>query len=101
MFAVCVTFTIAAGKLAEFMPLMHRQATQSLANEDGCKTFDVCTGGDDDNRVFLYELYTDRAAFDEHLQSAHFKAFDRNVASLVVAKQVDCFANVYTGDASA
>lgn len=98
MFAVCVTFTIAAGKLTEFMPLMHQQATQSLKSEDDCKRFDVCSGGNDENRVFLYELYTDRAAFDLHLQSPHFKAFDTQVSPMVIDKQVELFTQFFTGN---
>lgn len=96
MIAVCVTFTIAADKMADFMPLMRRQAAQSLAKEDGCKQFDVCVQGNDTNAVFLYELYTNRAAFDQHLQSDHFKAFDVQAAPLVTAKKVDIFGQVFT-----
>lgn len=32
------------------------------------------------NEIFLYELYTDRAAFEAHLASDQFVAFDANVA---------------------
>ncbi|PLS20997.1 antibiotic biosynthesis monooxygenase [Amylibacter cionae] len=96
MIAVCVTFTIAADKMADFIPLMHRQAAQSLAKEDGCKQFDVCVQGEPSNTVFLYELYTSRAAFDQHLQSDHFKAFDVEAAPLVTAKKVDIFGQVFT-----
>lgn len=98
MIAVCVTFTIAAEKMADFMPLMHHQAAQSLAKEDGCKQFDVCAQGNDANTVFLYELYINRAAFDLHLQSDHFKAFDVQVAPLVTAKKVNIFGQVFTDD---
>ncbi len=39
-------------------------------------------------RCFLYEKYDDRAAFDRHLASAHFKSFDATVAPWVVSKDV-------------
>ena len=40
-------------------------------------------------RVFLYEIYDDRAAFDAHLASPHFRAFDAEVGPWVQDKQVE------------
>ncbi|MEV8467261.1 putative quinol monooxygenase [Fluviibacterium sp. DFM31] len=94
MYAVTVTFTIAAGRMPEFLPQMVANAQTSLNNEQGCQLFDVCTDPDLPDTVFLYELYDDRAAFDAHLHSAHFKAFDAAVAEMIAVKQVRCFAEV-------
>ncbi|MBV2360637.1 antibiotic biosynthesis monooxygenase [Thalassococcus sp. CAU 1522] len=90
MFAVCVTFVIAKGRMAEFLPPMRQQADVSLATEPGCLQFDICGGPGDE--VFLYELYTDSDAFAAHLASDHFKRFDAAVAPLVVEKQVKTYA---------
>lgn len=38
--------------------------------------------------VFLYERYDDRAAFEAHLASTHFKTFDAMVAPCLEAKTV-------------
>ncbi|MFK7944291.1 MAG: putative quinol monooxygenase [Paracoccaceae bacterium] len=57
--------------------------------EPGCQRFDVWQDPADPARVCLYEVYNDRAAFDAHLVSAHFKAFDAEVASWVMDKQVE------------
>ena len=46
MYAVCVTFQIKAGMSEEFMPLMQKQAQNSLALEEACHRFDVCTDAD-------------------------------------------------------
>ncbi len=94
MYAVTVTFTIAAGRMSEFLPRMIANARTSLNDEPGCQLFDVCTDPGLPDTVFLYELYDDRAAFDAHLHSAHFKAFDAAVAEMVTDKQVRCFAEV-------
>jgi quinol monooxygenase YgiN len=94
MIAVCVTFDIKDGQMETFLPLMNAQAKASLTQEDGCHRFDVCTQGNAANRVFLYELYTDRAAFDVHLASDHFKAFEASVAALIAAKSVAIFGHV-------
>lgn len=94
MFAVVVTFEIAEGAIEAFMPAMTANARTSLANEPGCHRFDVCTDPARPSEVFLYELYTDRAAFDAHLQSPHFKAFDSQVADMITAKDVRTYVLV-------
>ena len=97
MFIVCVTFTVNAGKLPEFLPLMSAQARNSVALEPGCHQFDVCHGSADPDVVFLYEVYADEAGFQHHLDSAHFKTFDAAVAPLVAAKEVKTFAALLRG----
>ena len=94
MIAVCVTFDIKDGQMADFLPLMNAQAEASLSQEEGCHHFDVCTQGDVENRVFLYELYKDRAAFDVHLASQHFKTFDAAVAAMITTKSVAIYGHV-------
>lgn len=88
MFVVAVTFTIAPKAWEAFLPLMQANAEASAANEPECHQFDVCTNPDAPNTVFLYEVYTNRAAFDAHLQSPHFKAFDAAVKDMVTDKSV-------------
>lgn len=88
MFVVCVEFGLAEGRMEEFLPLMMEQAANSLSLEPDCHYFDVCRDPEGAPIVFLYELYTDAAAFQAHLQSAHFKSFDAAVAPMVASKQV-------------
>ena len=94
MFAVCVTIEVEPGQLAAFLPLMHQNAQASLRNEAGCHQFDVCTGGPEDP-VFLYELYTDAAAFDAHLKTAHFLKFDRETAAMIKDKRAVTYDAVF------
>jgi (4S)-4-hydroxy-5-phosphonooxypentane-2,3-dione isomerase len=88
MYVVVVDFKIKPESLAEFMPLMLENARASRETEAGCRQFDVCVDPADKSRIFLYELYDDRAAFDAHLATAHFKRFDAAVAPMVAAKAV-------------
>ncbi|RED12174.1 putative quinol monooxygenase [Pontivivens insulae] len=94
MFAVVVTFEIEQERMEEFLPAMQANARQSLAQEPGCHQFDVCTDPSRPAEVFLYELYSDAAAFAEHLDSAHFKTFDRVVAPMIRAKTVSTYSKV-------
>lgn len=94
MFAVVVTFRIKPDRMEAFLPLMYANAATSLGVEPGCHQFDVCTDPDRPDEVFLYELYDDKAAFDAHLASPHFKAFDAAVAEMLAAKDVRTFEDV-------
>ena len=97
MYVVTVAFEIRPEAAAAFLPLMLENARTSLAEEPGCLRFDVCgedAGGHDMGddappvRVFLYEIYRDRGAFDAHLASAHFQSFDAAIRPMVASKQV-------------
>ena len=88
MFVVIVDFQIHPLRLTEFMALMIENARASREQEPGCRQFDVCTDSANPGAVFLYEVYDDRAAFDAHLASEHYKRFDAAVADMVTAKTV-------------
>lgn len=96
MYAVTVTFTLKAGQGPRFLPLMLGNAATSLRAEDGCHRFDVCTDPDRPDVVFLYELYTDAAAFQVHLATGHFKTFDAATTDMVLEKQVASYGEVRT-----
>lgn len=86
-YAVCVTFGLKAVHMDAFVARVAQQAKDSLS-EPGCRVFDVWTGGAQSQRVFLYEVYDDRAAFDAHLETPHFHSFDAAVADMVISKDV-------------
>lgn len=86
MFVATVKFELVSGAEEAFMPLMHAQAKNSLDLESECHRFDVCTDPDNSGTVFLYEIYSDEAAFKLHLESDHFKQSDADVAALVQVK---------------
>ena len=97
MFVVTVEFTIGRADAAAFRAAVVGNAIASLTHEPGCRQFDVCDSDEDPGQFFLYELYDDRAAFDAHLASAHFKAFDRQVAGWVVRKTVRTYRRARPG----
>ena len=94
MYAVVVTFQIKQGQMPAFLPLMQENAATSRTQEAGCHRFDVCTDPERPDEVFLYELYSDRTAFDAHLGSAHFKNFDAKVAPMIGTKDVRTYQDV-------
>lgn len=86
MLAITVTFKVKEDYVKAFEAAMKNQARNSLNREAGCHHFDVCFDPLDRGHVFLYELYTDEAAFDAHLKSAHFLDFDATVKNWLISK---------------
>jgi quinol monooxygenase YgiN len=85
---VTVQIEVDPRHLADFVPLVRENARLSRDTEPGCRQFDVCLDPARPTAVFLYERYFDRAAFEAHLASAHFREFDRAVRGMITAKAV-------------
>ena len=88
MFVVTVDFTAAEGQAGELLAALRENAARSLADEPGCRRFDVCRSGEAPDRFFLYEIYDDRAAFDAHRATPHYAAFAAATRDLVAEKIV-------------
>lgn len=88
MYLVAVTFHVTEGREDDFLARVLQQAEDSLG-EEGCRRFDVWTSPDGPRSVFLYEIYDDRTAFDVHLASDHFRAFDAEVSPWIADKRVE------------
>ncbi len=90
-YIVWVEFKIRPGGMDAFMPLMLANARASLDLEPGCLCFDVLTPEKPEEAVALYEIYESKAAFQEHLASAHFAAFSSATSEMIVHKNVRTF----------
>ena len=94
MYVITVLFTLQPAHQAAFLQAITSNAKKSLADEPGCRQFDVCKSGSDPSQIFLYEVYDSKAAFDAHLASAHFQALNALTAPWVTAKVVTAFERV-------
>ena len=91
MYVVLVEFTALPQHATAFIERVRQQAEDSLRLESDCHVFDVCLDPEKHNFVLLYEVYTDKAAFDTHLQSAHFDDFNQAVQDWVSDKRVSTY----------
>jgi autoinducer 2-degrading protein len=92
MFVVIVEFTIKPGFIDELRERVKRQAEDSLRLEADCHRFDACIDFERADFLLLYELYSDRAAFDTHLVSSHFIDFDATVRDWISDKRVASYS---------
>lgn len=88
MYVVTVTFVIDPRKLDDFRRAVLVQASRSLCCEKSCRRFDVCQSPEEPNDWFLYEIYDDETSFLAHLETEHFRQFDREVTPCVRCKTV-------------
>ena len=93
-FVVTVQFSIHAEHYAAFMREMVANARASREREPGCVVFDVCEDPAQPGQVFLYEIYQDAAAFEQHKRETHFLDFDRKVAPWVQHRAIKIYSLV-------
>ncbi len=79
MQVLLVTIHIMPEHKEEFMEAMLDDARGSIENEPGCFRFDVIQDETDPNRIYLYEVYCDEAAFQAHTQQPHFLRWQEKV----------------------
>jgi len=65
-FAIVATFEVAEGRMDEFLALLLAHRDRCLQDEPGTLRFDVLRPRDEVNKVMLYEVYEDDAAFQVH-----------------------------------
>jgi quinol monooxygenase YgiN len=97
MFVVVVEFTVQTEFIDRFLERVMQQARDSLKLEVDCHVFDVCICTERGNLVFLYEVYSDKTAFDVHLASAHFREFNNTVQEWVSDRQLSTFERLQAG----
>ena len=86
---ILVEFELHAGREPEFRRRVLENAAASLRDEPGCRQFDVLTPVTNPaDRIVLYEIYDDAAAFAAHLATPHFAEFNDATAPLVARKVV-------------
>lgn len=94
---IIVDFRLRPGSRDAFRRLIDENAAASVRDEPGCSRFDVLEPAGAADRVLLYEIYDDRAAFEAHVRTPHFAAFNTASAPYVQDKTVTEYALVCAG----
>ena len=100
MLIVTVKFVIRSDLVGEFLPKMVENAKKSVTEEPGCHVFEIGFQKEG-SEIFLYEIYSDRAAFDLHLTQPHFKQFDHETADMIVEREIRFFDRLFPSQVSA
>ena len=97
LFTVVVDFQLKPGARAQFRRLIDVNADASVRDEPGCLQFDVLEPDGEGDRVLLYEIYTDKAAFEAHLRAPHYRTFADASADLCLEKKIIRCDLVFSG----
>lgn len=74
LFTIIATIRITRPDVRErYLEALLDDARGSVRDEPGCFRFDVIADSKDPNTLYLYEIYRDEAAFQEHLKAPHFR----------------------------
>jgi quinol monooxygenase YgiN len=94
-FVIVADFEVRPDAIDAFLEAAIADASASVANEPGCRQFDVTRSNEDPNRVLLYEVYDSVAAFDAHLKMPHLATFRDQIEPLVVSRQIRRLTRVH------
>ena len=86
-YVVIAEFRVKPGAMAAFLAAAEDDARHSVADEPGCRQFDVVRQDGEGDTVVFYEVYDDRAAFDAHLGTPHLARFREAFPPLVVEQR--------------
>ena len=84
MYVIIAPIQIREGHKEQFIQAIIEDAKGSVNDEPGCLRFDVIQDAGDENRIWLYEVYQDEAAFQAHTQAPHFIKFRDATADIRV-----------------
>ncbi|MGH8437249.1 MAG: putative quinol monooxygenase [Pseudomonas sp.] len=88
MYCLILKTQLKPNSFEAFMAAMRVNAAASVRDEPGCLAFDVLRDRSDPDLLYLYEVYTDEAAFEAHLLTAHFLASRPLVDPLILTQEV-------------
>lgn len=89
MFAITAEFRIKPDRIDDFKTLIEGQATRSVAEERGCRQFDICQVEERPDVFLLYEVYVDAKAFDEdHINIPRFAQFIDKAKPMMAADPI-------------
>lgn len=75
MYIIVAPIQIKEGFKEQYINGLMENAGGAVHDEPGCLRFDVVQDAVESNRIWLYEVYTDEAAFHAHAQAPHFLKF--------------------------
>jgi quinol monooxygenase YgiN len=90
MLTIVATLPIQNGKTADFEKVFAELAEKVLANEPGCKRYELCRSTVNPTTYVVVENYADQAAFDLHGKTPYFlEAFGKFGGLLAGAPKIE------------
>ena len=75
MYIIVAAIQIKEGFKERYISGIIENASSAVKDEPGCSRFDVIQDANDANKIWVYEVYNDEAAFQAHTQAPHYLKF--------------------------
>lgn len=100
MIALVVSLDVYPDRLEQFLAAIEENAKRSVADEAGCRGFNVAQDISNPTHFIFYELYEDEAAVEAHRKAPHFATWRAAADVCVVrASQINtlCAQHIHYG----
>lgn len=74
---------VAAGQLENYKAALNEQMQTAIKLEPGVLTYYAVADEQNPCNITILEIYADTAAYQQHIQTAHFKKYKATVAGMV------------------
>ena len=98
MYVLLAELKVQPDKVEAFGRLIDRQAKDSVEGEKDCHQFDVCQQETDPSVFLLYEIYSDKAAFDQHMKMPYTTQFFAEASPMIAGRNIRGFKRRYPAD---
>ncbi len=75
------------GQRDAFLTRVGVHRSKVLDNEPGCQGFEVLIPAEDEDTVFLYEVYADQGALDAHLQTPDMQEYLADTGPMIANRK--------------
>jgi len=82
-FSTVSTIEAAADRRDQILPLLAAHKARCLKEKPGTLQFEILLPNNDDEKILLYEVYRDAAAFDVHRNGPSFARWQKETAGMV------------------
>lgn len=95
MYIAAVNVEIKPDHVNDFLPLIKLHSDNSRNKESECHTFNVHQDPEDETKFFLYEVYTNKEAFESHQKTEHYAYFGETATDWIAKLDIHCFETIH------
>lgn len=85
--ALVVEIRTQPGQRDAFLARLRQHRAKVLANEPGCRGFEILLAEEEPDSLVLYEAYQDERALEEHDAAPYFQAYREDTAAMIASRR--------------
>lgn len=85
--ALVVEIRTQPGQRDAFLARLRQHRAKVLANDPGCRGFEILLAEEEPDSLVLYEAYQDEQALEEHDAAPYFQAYREDTAAMIASRR--------------